>query len=147
MIAAWAFCADGGSCFATTVKMYDAASAAVRLANTGPDCLPSDWTAARPRSASAAVRGCQPLFVEVAVSTVVVVVDLDAGTRAYQYHAATQIRMMITRQPIRRRNPFMFPGGRLSTRENTPAQPVHASCPGHPFRNGRRRPHAAIQAS
>src|SRR3954453_16723308 len=106
MIAAWAFCADGGSCFATTVKMYDAASAAVRLANTGPDCLPSDWTAARRGSASAAVSGCQPLETEVALPTVVEFVVVVAGTRAYQYHPAAAIARMIIRQPRRRKKPL-----------------------------------------
>src|SRR6185503_2490394 len=94
MMAACAFWADGGSCLARTVKMYDAASAAVRLAKTGPDWLPRDCTAARPLSASGAVSGCQPLFTDVAVSTVVVLV-LVVGTRAYQYQIATQMAMMI----------------------------------------------------
>src|SRR5205814_8165212 len=102
--------------------MSDAACAALRLANTGPDCLPSDWTAARPRSASAAVSGCQPLLTDVAVPTVVlVVVPVVVGTRAYQYHTASRIRRMISKQPRRRKNPLICPGaGSLATRENTP---------------------------
>src|SRR4051794_110481 len=100
MTAACAFCAEGGSCFATTVKMYDAASAGVRLAKTGPDCLPSDCTAARPRSASAAVSGCHPDAVVGEPDVVVVLVDRGL-TLAYQYQTHARIMRMIIRQPSR----------------------------------------------
>src|SRR2546423_10671515 len=102
-----AFFAEGGSCFATTVKMYDAASAGVRLANTGPDCRSSDCTATLPRSASAAVSGCQPELTEVAAAPVAVgVTAAGRSTRAYQYHTATR-SMRMTRQPALFRQPFM----------------------------------------
>src|SRR3954464_2692928 len=114
MTAACAFCAEGGICFATTVKMYDAASAGVRLANTGPDCLPSDCTAARPRSASAAVSGCHP---DVALLVVpdVVAVPVDRGlTLAYQYHTHARMTRMIMRQPSRLKKPFIVRAQRVS---------------------------------
>src|ERR1035437_9504779 len=103
MIAASAFFADGGSCFATTVKMYDAASAGVRFAKTGPDWRPSDCTATCPRAASAAVSGCQPELTEVAVAALPAA---GRSTRAYQYHSAMR-QMMMTRQPALFRQPFM----------------------------------------
>src|SRR3954463_6251111 len=106
MIAACAFCADGGSCLATTVKMYEAASAGVRLAKTGPDCLPSDCTAARPRSASAAVSGCQP-EAAVALTALVVEVEERGLTRAYQYQTHARMTRMIMRQPSRLKKPFI----------------------------------------
>src|SRR3954467_13758582 len=107
MIAACAFCADGGSCLATTVKMYEAASAGVRLAKTGPDCLPSDCTATRPRSASAAVSGCQPEAAAGAQPAVVVEVDERGLTRAYQYQTHARMTRMIMRQPSRLKKPFI----------------------------------------
>src|SRR5258707_104316 len=103
MTDASAFFAEGGSCLAATVKMYEAASAGVMFAYTGPDCRPSDCTAARPRSASAAVRGCQAEGTEFA--TVVVpddaVVTLMVGrpARTYQYHSTQRTRTMTRRQP------------------------------------------------
>src|SRR5687768_2878226 len=106
-----AFFAEGGSCFATTRKMYDAASAGVRLANTGPDDRSRDCMAACPRSASALVRGCQPEVTEVAVVSGVgpgadTVGLVRRSTRAYQNQAAARSRMM-TRQPALLRQPFI----------------------------------------
>ena len=97
---------------ASTVNMYDAASAGVRFAKTGPDCWPSDCTAALPLSASAAVRGRHPAVEAegsaVAVSEVeVVAVVVVFGTLAYQYHIATAIAIRMMRQPSLRKNPFI----------------------------------------
>src|SRR6476469_6056179 len=103
MTAASAFLADGGSCFAATVKMYDAASAGVMFAKTGPDCRPGDCTATRPRSAAAAVRGCHPDADEV----VVVTVSVGRPARTYQYQSTQRTRMMTRRQPALLRQPFM----------------------------------------
>src|ERR1700693_1486096 len=108
MMAASAFFADGGSCFATTRKMYDAACAGVRFAKTGPACRSSESTATRPRSASAAVSGCQPELTEVAVDAELVTAA-GRSTRAYQYHSATR-RMRRETQPALFRQPFMMFG-------------------------------------
>src|SRR3954464_3921062 len=110
VIDAWAFRADGGSCLATTRKMYDAASAGLSFANTGPERWPKDSTAIRPRSASACVRGSHPVLVIVAPVTALVVdvVELeDVGrTRAYQYQRPASA-MMRMRQPTLRKQPFI----------------------------------------
>src|SRR5882762_9111992 len=109
MLAASAFLAEGGSCFATTVKMYDAASAGVMFANTGPDWRPSDCTARRPRSASAFVSGCQPVVTDVAVPPgVAPALTADgSSTRAYQYQTPARMAMTIIKQPRRRKKPFI----------------------------------------
>src|SRR4051812_5030259 len=107
MMAASGFCADGGSCLATTVKMYDAASAGVRVSKTGPDWRPNDLTATRPRSAAALVSGCQPEAADVAVPVVLAVPAADLSTRAYQYQTPTAIATTSMRQPSRPKKPFI----------------------------------------
>src|SRR6266550_915196 len=111
MIAASAFLADGGSCFATTVKMYDAAWAGVMFAYTGPDWRPRDCTASRPRSASALVSGCQPVLTDVAVppGVALTLAGDGASTRAYQYQTPARMARTIIKQPRRRKKPFIVP--------------------------------------
>src|SRR5687767_2063280 len=87
--------------------MYDAASPAVRLANTGPEGRLRAWSAARPRWASAVVIGCQSFTAGVeAVGASV----LAGSTRAYQYHAPTR-RARITRKQPNFRMRFVGAGG------------------------------------
>src|SRR5687768_18245718 len=86
----------GGSCLAATRKMYDAASPAVRFANTGPEGRLSDCRAALPRWASTVVIGCQSFAAE----TTAVGAPVFAGsTRAYQYHAPTSRARITSKQP------------------------------------------------
>src|SRR5687767_3223790 len=95
----------GGSCFAATRKMYDAASPAVRFAKTGPEGRLSPWRAVLPRWAAAVVIGCQSL----SAGTAAVGAPLFAGsTRAYQYQAPTRSATITSKQPNFRMRSLAF---------------------------------------
>src|SRR6266550_5471233 len=110
------------------MKMYDAASAGVRFAKTGPERCPSDCTATLPRPASAVVSGAHGVFVTppagAVVGAVFFVAAAGLSTRAYQYQSATRAITM-TRQPALRKQPFIVCVCRgLERTENSPLPPL-----------------------
>src|SRR5687767_3651727 len=106
MTAASSSCADGGSCFESSSKMYAARSAPRVLVNTGPDGRDSSCTAARPRSAPSGVSRSHTGAVEP------VSASRRGRSRYSQRNTAPPARNTRRRNPSRRIHPtYELPSG------------------------------------